>query len=135
MKGFFSNLFIIIMLASCTKDVAVQPENNSVCGTVGWPQVNCKVKFVVTGNSMPDSVNFNINMGKAQSGTVYYRTFATPGLTLMDSTNFCGNKNSDVNLIVYNNDSTKNYTTKIYINDSLIIQETGRNPFTVAQCK
>jgi len=90
----------------------------------------------VTGNSIPDSANFNINLGQAQFGTVYYKTFINPTLTLMDSTNFCGDKNSDIILHVYNQDTTKIYTTKIYVNDSLIVQKTGyRHVFTVGQYK
>ena len=125
------------ILSSCKKEVGI-PTNKpkTVCGTPGWPQVNCKVKFVVTGNSVPDSTNFNINGGQAQFGTVYKKTFVNPTLTLMDSTNFCGDKNSDIILNVYNIDTTKIYTTKIYVNDSLIIQKTGyRHVFTVGQCK
>ena len=129
-------LLILSMLTSCKKDVAIPNKTKTVCGTVGWPQVNCKVKFIVTGTSIPDSTNFNINGGQAQFGTVYNRTFINPTLALMDSTYFCGDKNSDIILKVYNQDTTKIYTTKIYVNDSLQIQQTGyRYMFTVGQCK
>ena len=126
----------LVILTSCKKDIAIPNKPKAVCGTVGWPQVNCKVKFVVTGSSIPDSANFNINLEQAQFGTVYYKTFISPSLTLMDSANFCGDKNSDIILNVYNSDTTKTFTTKIYVNDSLIIQKTGyRRIFTVGQCK
>lgn len=129
-------LLILTTLISCKRDTAIPNRTNTVCGTVGWPQVNCKVKFVVTGTSIPDSANFNINSGQARFGTVYNRTFINPTLILMDSTNFCGDKNSDILLNVYNHDTTKIYTTKIYVNDSLQIQLTGyRHIFTVGQCK
>lgn len=91
---------------------------------------------MVTGNSIPDSANFNINLGQAQFGTVYNRTFINPSLILTDSTIFCGDKNSDIMLHVYNHDTTKIYTTKIFVNDTLQIQQTGyRHIFTVGQCK
>ena len=124
------------ILTSCKKDVGIPNKPKTVCGTVGWPQVNCKVKFVVTGGATPDSANFNINGGQSQFGTVYNKTFINPSLILADSTNFCGDKGSDIILNVYNQDTTKIYTTKIYVNDSLIIQKIGyRHIFTVGQCK
>ncbi len=129
-------ILILTIVTSCKKDVAIPDKTKTVCGTVGWPQVNCKVKFVVTGNSIPDSANFNINLGQGQFGTVYNRTFINPSLMLADSTIFCGDKNSDIILNVYNHDTTKIYTTKIYVNDTLQTQKSGyRQIFTVGQCK
>ncbi len=129
---------LVVFLSSCKKDAALPgPQNQTtVCGTPGWPQGNWKVKFVVSGLTSPDSANFNINMGKTQFGTHYYKTFINPTLTLSDSVHFCGDKNSDIILEVYNQDTTQTFTTKIYVNDSLVIQQTGYgNMFTVGGCK
>ena len=129
-------LLFLTVLISCVKDPAIPIKSKTVCGTIGWPQGNWKVKFVVTGSSIPDSANFNINGGQAQFGTVYNKTFITPTLMLSDSINFCGDKNSDVNLWVYNSDSTKYFTTKVYINDSLYNSLTSNKTFyTFGGCK
>jgi len=132
----FHVLLIPLFFISCKKDSAIPNKPKTVCGTEGWPQGNWKIKFVVNGLVKPDSINFNINDGQTQFGTFYYKTFIQPSLILMDSTNFCGDKNSDIIIKVYNQDTTKTFTTTIFLNDSLIIQKTGYGYiFTVGQCK
>jgi len=126
--------FCSVGLTSCVKDpvIPVQNVERFVCGTEGWPQVNVKVKYVVTGATIPDSVNFNINDGQAQFGTVYYKTFPLPSLPLSDSTIFCGDLNSDIILDLFNQDTSKVFTGQIYVDDSLVAQAKGYRLFLVA---
>ena len=128
-------ILLITLIYSCKKDPVI-PKQKTVCGTVGWPQGNWKVKFVVTGANIPDSVTMDINNGNYNLGTPYKKKFIHPTLILSDSLMFCGDKNSDVNLWVYNSDSTKFFTTKIYINDSLYNSLTSNKSFyTFGGCK
>ena len=116
--------FIYLSLVSCTKDAAI-PTQKSVCGTPGWPQGNWKVKCKVYGTASPDSVKFNINGGQPQFGSYYYKRFYAPGLPLVDSTNFCGDLNSDINVRLYSIDTTKIFYFSIYVNNVLVKQDTG----------
>jgi hypothetical protein len=148
MKTLLASLFIsLTVLISCKKNTVVPNQSTTICGcgiggTKGWPQVRCNVKFVVYGTSIPDSVNFNINRGLIKLGINhyigggYYKTFLKPSLILSDSTNFCGDKNSDISLTLHDPDITKTYTTEIYVNGILITQKIGSGHITAfAQCK
>ena len=114
-------ILFFLTLMSCNKDTTPP----KVCGTEGWPQGIWKVKLRVTGSNKPDSVSFNIKGGNTITGTYYFKWFSNPKLPLADSTNFCGDLNSDINIEIFSLDTTKIFTCSIYTNDSLIIQKTG----------
>ena len=135
-------ILFLLTLLSCKKDTAPATPQKIVCGTEGWPQGNWKVKCVVTGANKPDSVSFDINGGHTNNGTYYFKRFLNPNLPLSDSTNFCGDLNSDINVRIYSLDTTKIFTCSIYTNSNLITQKTGHtvpnstNSFYVGgQCK
>jgi hypothetical protein len=113
-----------LFLVSCNKDVGIPPQK-SVCGTPGWPQGNWNVKCKVYGTASPDSVTFDINGGQTQFGSYYYKRFYAPGLPLVDSTNFCGDVKSDINVCLYSIDTTKIFYFSIYVNNVLLKQDTG----------
>ena len=129
------------MTEACHKNPPTPTPTKTVCGTQGWPQGNWKVKYIVSGLNTPDSVQFDINMGQAQFGTVYKRKFIHPTLIVTDSTNFCGDLNSDIRLLVFDHDTSKTYTCKIFVNNVLKADTLAKcaSPsnylFVVAQCK
>lgn len=127
----------VLILLSCKKDPIPAP-TKLVCGTNGWPQGNWKVKCIVAGISNPDSVSFDINGGQTQFGTYYLKRFSNPNLPLSNSTQFCGDYGSDINIRIYNTDTTKIFTCSIYTNGNLIVQKTTswNNHYSVSgQCK
>jgi hypothetical protein len=132
--------FIYLSLVSCSKDVSIPPQK-SVCGTPGWQQENWKVKCTVNGTASPDSVIFDVNGGQTQFGSHYYRRFYAPRLPLVDSTNFCGDVNSDINVRLYSVDTTKTFYFSIYVNNVIVKQDTGQTVTinkwtgTFAQCR
>ena len=114
-------ILFFLALLSCKKDTTPP----TVCGTAGWPQGIWNVKCTVTGANKPDSVSFDINGGNTSTGTYYFKRFSNPNLPLFDSTNFCGDLNSDINVEIYSLDTTKIFTCSIYTNGNLIVQKTG----------
>ncbi len=107
-----------IILTSCTKDPAI-PKDQSICGRQGFPQGIWKVKFEVLGTTNPDTVIFNMNAGQTKFGTFFYKKYSSPSLPLADSVNFCGDKFSEPILYLYSQDTTKNFTCNIYVNNIL----------------
>ena len=136
MRTFAALIIIATALTACHKDPPI-PQPKSVCGTAGWRQGTWKVKFALSGTTRPDSANFNINMGQRQFGSpAYNRWFTGPVLPLTDSVNFCGDWKSDIILQVYDTDTTHIYTGSIYVNDTVVWQQTGHAYlFLVGQCE
>ncbi|MCW3102015.1 MAG: hypothetical protein JWO09_455 [Bacteroidetes bacterium] len=112
-------LFTFVLFSACKKDPVLKTGTST--GTPGWPQGCWNVKYEVSGTTVPDSVHLNINM------IDYIHNFISPSLTLTDSTNFCGDVNSDVNIFLFDHDTSHVYTCKIWINNVLKANVTGKS--------
>ena len=134
--------FISLFACSCSKDAAIpkQPTQRTVCGTPGWPQGNWNIKYEITGTTVPDSIHWTVNMPNP-STSYYFRSRILPTLPLIDSTTFCGDLNSDINIFLFDHDTTNIYTCKIYVNNILKTNLTGKSAlpsywfFAGAQCQ
>ena len=111
-------LFLLILgiFSGCEKDPPI-----SKTPTPGWPHGCWNVKYVISGASVPDSVHLNVNM------TDYVHNVILPSLPLSDSTVFCGDYGSGVNVFLFDHDTSKIYNCKIYINNVLKANITGKS--------
>lgn len=125
-------LFIIIIFffVSCTRDKSIEPEKNAWCGTttVVYDTLFHKniIKLQVDGFSIPDSVDFMSNTIYTMYGSRYFKRFRNPVLTLTDSSIIIAKYGNDLSIIIYNSDTTKMFISKIFINNTLQIQQTGK---------
>jgi hypothetical protein len=119
---------ISLFVFSCSKDPVIPKQSvvKTVCGHPGWPQGNWNIKYEVTGATVPDSIHWNVNMPDPIS-SYYYRSRIMPTLPLMDSTAFCGDLHSDVCIFLFDHDTTNIYTCKIYVNNVLKANVTGKS--------
>lgn len=136
-------VFLIpVLLLSCTKDPVVPPtkKSSTVCGTPGWPQGVWNIRYEISGAGTPDSIHWGVNIPNP-STSFYSRSIISPSLPLLDSTVFCGDLNSDINIFLYDHDTTHIYNCKIYVNNVLKTNATGQGQlppnwfYAGAQCQ
>jgi hypothetical protein len=119
---------IALFACSCSKDPAIQKQSviKTVCGHPGWPQGNWNIKYEITGATVPDSLYWTVNMPDPIA-SYYFRRRVLPSLPIIDSTTFCGDLNSDINIFLFDRDTTNIYNCKIYVNNVLKANVTGNS--------
>ena len=127
--------FIVVIIAilpftSCTKDESIEPQNPNWCGTNTSTNdttfYKSFIKLQVEGNSSPDSVDFLSTTFYNRYGQHYFKRFINPNLTLQDSDIIYGTGGNDLSIIVYDSDTAKKFTSKIFKNNSILLQKIGK---------
>ena len=129
MKYLILNSILAALLMSCAKDKSVEPKNLNWCATtISLDSFFHKtsIKMQVEGNSSPDSVDFMSHTAYTIYGSRYFKRFYNPTLTLKDSTLMISQQGADLSIIIYSADTTKIFTSKIFINDSIRLKQTGQ---------
>ena len=58
-------------------------------------------------------------------GNHFFKRYRNPALTLIETDLVVGKVGNDITIIIYNSDTTKSFTSKIFINNTLRIQQVG----------
>ena len=128
MKYIILHIFVFFLFISCTRDKEINPSPSFNCGTVNSADTfthKNNFKLQLEGLISPDSVDFTSNTAFTIYGNHYFKRMQNPTLTLIDSTLIFIKKFGDINIIVYDSDTTKQFTAKIFKNSILETQQTG----------
>lgn len=128
MKSLILYIFLVVSLASCKKDNSIEPQNNNCSGTstaIDTLAHKYKFKLKVDGVSIPDSVDFVTSSGYDLYGSHYFKRYINPSLSLSDSGLVIAKVGNDISIIVYSSDTTKSFSTSIFISESLRLQKTA----------
>jgi hypothetical protein len=146
MKKILLFAMIALLAGSCHKDPSAIPSNGPQCGcatlnagTPNWPHGHWLVRYEITGATSPDSVYLRINI-PAPYNPYYYKRVVSPSLPLSETTLYCGDLNSDIDISLWDHDTTYIYTCNIYVNNVLktTVAGTSKPPYgltAVAQCQ
>lgn len=121
-------IMIILFFVSCTKDKSIEPQDSNWCGTVTSDDTLTHkyiFKLQVNGLSSPDSIDFISSKSYNTLGNHYFKRFTNPTLSLLDSGFVFGKTGNGMMIIIYNADTTKSFTSQVFVNNTLRIQQIG----------